>query len=170
MSAARCRFHSWVALRKKGVVIVNAGIRSRGFTLIELMIVVAIVAILATIALPSYQDYIRRSQLQEAFGNLADMRIKMEQFYQDNRNYGTNACGNDGVQRVNFAPGGNEIRFNYQCALANAGQAYTLTATGNRERAVGHVYTLNEANAKSTTTFKGAGVARACWLVRGDEC
>ena len=152
------------------MVIVNAGIRSRGFTPIELMIVVAIVAILATIALPSYQDYIRRSQLQEAFGNLADMRIKMEQFYQDNRNYGTNACGNDGVQRVNFAPGGNEIRFNYQCALANAGQAYTLTATGNRERAVGHVYTLNEANAKSTTTFKGAGVARACWLVRGDEC
>ncbi len=154
----------------KGVVTVNAVIRSRGFTLIELMMVVAIVAILAAVALPSYQDYVRRAQIQEAFGNLANLRIKMEQFYQDNRNYGTNACGNDGVQRVNFALAGPEIRFNYVCALTNAGQGYTLTATGNRERAVGHVFSLNEANAKSTTVFRGAVVASACWLVRGDEC
>jgi len=149
---------------------VIAANRARGFTLIELMIVVVIVAILAAIALPSYQDYVRRAQIQEAFGNLSNLRIKMEQFYQDNRNYGTNACGNDGVQRVNFALAGAEIRFNYQCALTNAGQGFTLTATGNRERAVGHVFTLNEANAKSTTAFRGAVVANACWLVRGDEC
>ena len=60
-----------------------------GFTLIEVMITVAIVAILGSIALPAYFDYVRRGQLPEAFSNLADYRVKMEQYYQDNRNYGT---------------------------------------------------------------------------------
>ncbi|MBN8463405.1 MAG: prepilin-type N-terminal cleavage/methylation domain-containing protein [Dechloromonas sp.] len=144
----------------------GTGNRAKGFTLIELMMVVAIVAILAAVALPSYTDYLRRSQVQEAFAELANLRIKLEQYYQDNRNYGAAACG-DGVPAVNFNIGG---RFTYACALANNGQSYTLTATGNLERAVGHVYTLNNANARATTSFKGAAVNRACWLVRGGEC
>ena len=65
--------------------------RAAGFTLIEVMIVVAIVAILTAIALPSYKDYIRRGRLPEAFNALADYRTKMEQYYQDNRNYGSAA-------------------------------------------------------------------------------
>ncbi len=62
----------------------------RGFTLIELMIIVAIVSILAAVALPAYGDYVRRGQLPEAFAGMSDLRVKMEQYYQDNRNYGTN--------------------------------------------------------------------------------
>ena len=62
-----------------------------GFTLIELMIVIAVVAILAAVALPAYGDYLRRGQLPEAFTNLADLRVKMEQYYQDNRSYGAAA-------------------------------------------------------------------------------
>ena len=148
----------------------KAGFHARGFTLIELMIVVVIVAILAAIALPSYTDYIRRSQLQEAFAKLADYRVKLEQFYQDNRNYGTNnLCGNDGVQRISFATTAGE-RFGWACVLNNGGQGYTLTATGNLERANGHIFTLNSANVRTTSEFKGANVAKNCWLVRGDEC
>ena len=60
-----------------------------GFTLIEVMIVVAIVAILAAVALPAYGDYVRRGQLPEAFSGMADLRVKLEQYYQDNRSYGT---------------------------------------------------------------------------------
>ncbi len=74
-------------------VCANRDLRMAGFTLIEVMIVVAIIAILASIALPSYNDYVRRGQIQEAFGYLSDSRVKMEQYFQDNRNYGTASPG-----------------------------------------------------------------------------
>ena len=52
---------------------------ARGFTLIELMITVAVIAVLSAIALPSYTDYVTRSKLAEAYAHLADLRVKMEQ-------------------------------------------------------------------------------------------
>ncbi len=66
---------------------------ARGFSLIELMIVVAVDAILSAVAIPSYRDYTIRAQLVEAINSLADMRVRMEQFYADNRTYGAAACG-----------------------------------------------------------------------------
>lgn len=149
----------------------------RGFTLIELMIVMAIISVLAAIAVPQYNDYVRRSAVQEAFSNLSDFRVKLEQFYQDNRAYGTTGqaipCGHDGASnRINFSPA--SAKFTYTCALTgtapNEAQAFLLTATGNSGRAVGHVYTLNNTNAKATTTFKGAASTKACWLISGGEC
>ena len=136
---------------------------SQGFTIIELMIVVVIIGVLATIALPSYRDYIRRGQLTEAFTSLSDGRVKLEQYFQDNRKYGTaNVCG--------VTPTSTKY-FTYACVSAGANQdSYTLTATGSTGQAVGHVYTFTSANAKGTTTFKGAASGKGCWLIRGDEC
>src|SRR3984957_2381011 len=61
--------------------------RSQGFTLIELMITVAIVAILAAIAIPNYRDYVIRGQLVDATQGLAARRATMERYFQDNRTY-----------------------------------------------------------------------------------
>ncbi len=140
--------------------------------MIEVMVVVAIVAILASVALPSYSDYVRRSALPEAFTYLSDYRIKMEQYYQDNRNYGTTNCADGGAAPAwnTFAPTGTQ-HFTFGCARTAAGQGYTLTATGVTGKASdGHVYTINADNAKATTRFKSGVVTKSCWLVKGGEC
>lgn len=147
-----------------------------GFTLIELMVVCTIVAILAAIAVPSYTDYVRRGQLTEAFNALSDYQVKLEQYYQDYKNYGnaggtTCANGTNAPSWNTFAPAGAQY-FTFACALTSSGnnQGYTLTATGNTAAAVGHVFTLTPGNVRGTTKFKGNSVAKACWLVRGTEC
>lgn len=150
---------------------------TNGFTLIELMVVVAIIGILASIAYPSYQNYVRRGQVQEAFGALSDYRVKMEQYYQDFRGYGNLGgivCANGtGAPSWNtFAPSGAKY-FTFSCALGSAtdNQTYTLTATGSSGLAVGNVFTLNSSNVKATTAFKNqSATGKACWLARGDEC
>ncbi|WP_457350036.1 type IV pilin protein [Roseateles sp. P5_D6] len=145
----------------------------RGFTLIELMIAVAIVGILAAVAVPQYKDYVRRGSLSESFSQLADYRVKMEQYYQDNRNYGTTTCVDAAAAPSwkTFVPTGAK-NFTYACSLTSSGQGYTLTATGKTGTvSLGHVYTINEANVQATTTFKGAAMTgKNCWLAKGSEC
>src|SRR5690606_30476945 len=62
----------------------------KGFTLIELMIVVAIIGILAAIALPAYQDYTARSQMSEALSLAAGARTAVTEFYTANGQFPTN--------------------------------------------------------------------------------
>ena len=64
---------------------------ARGFTLLEMLVTVATLAIVAAIALPSYIDYITRSKIVEATSGLNEMRVRLEQFFADNRQYPT-AC------------------------------------------------------------------------------
>jgi type IV pilus assembly protein PilA len=56
----------------------------QGFTLIELMIVVAIIGILAAIAIPAYQDYTQRAQMGEAFTIVATAKTAIAEYYQTN--------------------------------------------------------------------------------------
>lgn len=149
-----------------------------GFTLIEVMIAVAIIGILAAIALPAYNDYIRRGQIQEAFGFLSDYRTKLEQYYQDNRNYGSTGttCATDSTASAwsNFAPSSAKY-FAFTCATNTAAgdttqQSYTVTATGNAGAAVGHTYTINQNGDRVTTQFKGNSVTATCWLMKSPTC
>ena len=139
---------------------IAAAQRRRGFTLIEVMIVVAIIAILASVALPSYFDYVRRGQLPEAQAAMSDFRVKMEQYYQDNRNYGAAQCADDGPptlvgrQRHAQLTAGAQF-FTYTCALTAGGQGYTVTATGSGARAIGHVYTVDQNNTRGDDEVQG---------------
>ena len=96
---------------------------ARGFSLIELMIVVAVVAILSAVAIPSYRDYTIRAQLIEATNALSDTRVRMEQFYADNRTYGAGACG---VAMPVLE------RFTLACATTAAGQGTRSPPTAIR--------------------------------------
>jgi type IV pilus assembly protein PilE len=139
--------------------------RHKGFTVIELMIVVVIIGILAAVALPSYRDYILRGKLVDAHNALSDFRVRMEQFYQDNRRYdgaGLNGCGAD-------AP--NSKYFTFSCAPAAApAQTYVVTATGKAaEGTDGFAFTINEANARATVVTPPASTAGwsssgTCWI------
>lgn len=141
-----------------------------GFTLIELMITVAIVGILAGVAYPAYTDYIRRGQLPEAFAALSDYRVKMETYFQDYRNYGTGgncANGANAPAWKDFVPK-NRKYFTYSCTSTADG--YTLKATGSSGVAVGHEYTVTNDNLQKTARFKGQTVDKNCWLIKGTEC
>ena len=118
---------------------------SHGFTLVELLIVVAIVGILASIAVPGYQDYVRRAQVQEAIANLADLRTRLEQYYQDNRSY----AGTSGTCGVSM-PTGLDLRFSYSCGIGNAGQSYLLTATG-AGLVRGLIYSVDQQGTRQTS-------------------
>lgn len=63
--------------------------RERGFTLIELMIAVAIVALLASIAIPSYQNYVTRSNEAVAKSFLSEVASRQQSFYNDRRRFAT---------------------------------------------------------------------------------
>ena len=146
--------------------------RTKGFTLIEVMIVVAIIGILSAIAIPAYTDYVTRAKITEATSSLADLRVKMEQYFLDNRTYPT------GCVVYPAAPGVTELQvpaaenFTFACGAPTA-IAYTLTATGVAARGMsGFTYTLNQRNDKATTAVPTGWTSNAaCWVTKkGGVC
>lgn len=133
-----------------------------GFTLIELMIVVAIVAILASVALPSYRDYLTRSRIPEATSNLAAKRVRIEAFYDNNRTYvDAPDCAADTTTSKYF---------DFSCS-AVAANTYTIQAAGKSTMA-GFTYTINQANARATTAVpSGWTTSTTCWVTnKGGVC
>ena len=127
-----------------------------GFTLIELMIVVAIIAILSSVAFPAYTDYVIRGKLVQATSDLADGRIKLEQYFQDNLTYTAGPCPASGD---NFA---------FVCSNLTA-STYLITVTGIPSNINGFSYTIDVDNTKTSATPWGNSAS--CWIIRsGGAC
>jgi type IV pilus assembly protein PilE len=133
----------------------------KGFTLIELMIVVGILGILASIALPAYRDYITKSALSEASSGLANTRVRMEQCFQDTRAYDNAACN---------AICANVLGQNFDFSCENrAPTTYRVVATG-KNRGAGFRLTLDQDNAQVTTAAAAGWATGNCWVTRRSGC
>ncbi len=142
---------------------------SRGFTLIELMIVVAIVAILTTIAYPNYRDYVIRGQLVDATQGLAAVRANMERYFQDNRSYLPVGAFTPPCAAAPVAYG----KFNISCAATAT--TFTATAVGGAAPLSGFTFTVDQNDAQATVvttppapaTFLGCATA---WISKTGGC
>jgi len=137
-----------------------------GFSLVELMVAVLIVSILAALALPAYRDYVTRGKLTEAYTVLSAQRVKMEQYYQDLRDY-SNAC-----QTGTVAPVPTGTYFVYACSNLSP-TTYTVTATGNPAQGLSDqfVFTIDQSNNKASSGPTDWGGSPSCWIrAKGGQC
>ena len=148
--------------------------RTAGFTLIELMIVVAIVAILSAIAYPSYRNYVLRGQVAYATDALSAGSANMERVFQDNRTYiapstYTTPCPGTSAPTTATTSG----TFSINCSVLSA-TAFTLQAVGSGATA-GFTYTIDKAGNQTSTIAAPAPSAwiktcPATWSTKAAQC
>lgn len=107
--------------------------KSKGFTLLELMIVVAIIGVVASVAIPAYTGYLTTARMSEAKNNIAALKLAEEEYYLENNNYfdGANAgeinTNSGSLWTVSAGESGTPY-FDYAIIVSGAG--YTITAQG----------------------------------------
>ncbi|MET3131935.1 type IV pilus assembly protein PilE [Oxalobacteraceae bacterium GrIS 1.11] len=133
-----------------------------GFTLIEMMVTVAIIGILTSIALPNYTAYVTRTRLTDAFTALGATQPSAEQYWANGRTYANFAV-------INGLPA-NTPNFTFALAPGASATAYTVTATGIGKM-VGFNYSIDQAGAHVTTALPGGWTLPSpstCWTDRKD--
>lgn len=125
----------------------------QGFTLIELVIAIAILSILVGIASPMYSNYVQQSKITEALATLGALSTQMEKQYLDFRKYTVDDnCAVSNPTSDNF---------NYNCA--SSGQDFTWTATSNNGD---YKYSINNEFNKVTLAFDGQSMSAVdCWMI-----
>ena len=137
--------------------------RNMGFTLIELMIVVAIIGILGAVAYPAYTSSIKKGNRADAVDSLMSLSGRMEEFYLNNDTYAgatINAAGTGSVGSNKTSDDLYTMSITSQTAFA-----YTITATPKGTDAECTTLTYNSLGVKGATgTAAGAGgAAGSCW-------
>jgi type IV pilus assembly protein PilE len=139
----------------------SLAIRSRtaGFTLVELMIAIAIIGLLTALAVPGYREHVRRGAVEEAMAELSRGQVAVEQYFLDNRSYANlNADGR--------CPAGT-TRFPITCSNLS-GTTYTMTANGTGNVS-GFVYSINQQGVRASSGSWGSSAG--CWIIKkGGSC
>lgn len=136
----------------------------QGFTLIEVMIVVAIIGILAAVAIPSYQSYVQRTHRADAQSALSQLAQSMEEAYARNYTYtGLADGGADTGEPSNDLRGSNEVDF-YNLTISAAGSnTYTLTATPTGSQGDDRCGTLTIDDTGTKEARKDGSLVADCW-------
>lgn len=108
--------------------------RSKGFTLVELLVVVAVIGILAAIAIPAYLGVQTRTKREAAVTDLQNLASAMELYYQEHNRYAPSDGTITDLQQIKdlyraFRPGTN--RFTYSVTVSNGGQDYLIEVKGD---------------------------------------
>lgn len=138
--------------------------RPAGFTIAEVLIVVALVGVLAAIAVPQYGIYVTRSRILDAFAKLSDYRTRMEQYFLDHRSYADDS-GLCGVQ-----PATATAADSFEVVCTASGRAFLYTATGVAHKGMDRfVYTIDETGLRATLSLPAGWQRTAdCWTIRTD--
>lgn len=126
-----------------------------GFTLIELMITVVIIAILAAIALPSYQNYIKSTNVKAAQTDLISLSLVFENYYQRNLSYPNQDYTSTAAllsAHPQWAPSKTDI-FSFSSTKIGSGTGYTLIATADTSSNLnGCILEITNSNTRTATT------------------
>lgn len=140
-----------------------------GFSLIELLAVVAIIGILTAVAVPAYGGYVLRARLVEAFSSLGVAQTSAEAYWNDNHTY----VGLDTVDATHprrLPP--DSVNFAFSLASGASDSAYTIVATG-RGPTAGFTYTIDQNGTRATTAAPAGygAIPASCWVDRkGGQC
>lgn len=133
---------------------------ARGFTLIEMMIVVALIGILSAVAIPAYGNYVQRARTAEAFTALGGLQPNAEQYWANNRTF------------VGMKLPDNTANFEY-APVSSSVSAYVVKAVG-KNKMLGLTYTIDQTGTRTTTasgTFANWTGSTTCWVDRkGGVC
>ena len=132
--------------------------------MLETMIVVAIIAVLAAVALPSYAGYVKRAHILEAAARLSDAREQMEAYFQDTR-ASIDATGGCGV-----SPPAVRAADAFALTCTATSTTYTYTATGVATKGMdSFVFTIDQNGARATVSAPSDWRRSAdCWTIRAD--
>lgn len=131
--------------------------RISGFTLIELMVTIVIVAILAAIALPSYQSYIKRANIKATQADLVSLSLVFENYYQRNLSYPNQDYASASALKASSAfpqwSASKSDIFEFSSKTVDSGKGYELIATAkDSSNLVGCILKITNTNSRTSTT------------------